>query len=39
MDMSRALNSTEVWKDAGPGPLPKYIQSRNFKGLDGLRIT
>jgi hypothetical protein len=39
MDMSRALNSMDVWKDAGSGPLPKYIQNRTFKGLDALRIT
>jgi hypothetical protein len=39
MDMSRALDSLEVWNDAGTQVLPKFIQRRNFKGLDGLRIT
>jgi hypothetical protein len=39
MDMSNALDSLEKWKDVGTKVLPKFIQSRNFKGLDGLRIT
>jgi hypothetical protein len=44
MDMSKALNSLEVWNTAGTRRgdvlvLPKFIQRRNFKGLDGLRIT
>jgi hypothetical protein len=39
MDMSEALTSTEVWKHAGAESLPKYIQSRNCKGLDRLRIV
>jgi hypothetical protein len=37
--MSKALTSTEVWKHAGAEAFPKYIQSRNFKGLDRLRIV
>jgi hypothetical protein len=44
MDMSKALDSLEVWNTAGTRGgdvlvLPKFIQRRNFKGLDGLRIT
>jgi hypothetical protein len=44
MDMSNALDSLEVWNTAGTRGgevlvLPKFIQRRNFKGLDGLRIT
>jgi hypothetical protein len=44
MDMSKALDSLEVWNTAGAKGgnvlvLPKFIQRRNFKGLDGLRIT
>jgi hypothetical protein len=44
MDMSKALDSLEVWNTAGTRGgdvlvLPKFIQNRNFKGLDGLRIT
>jgi hypothetical protein len=39
MDMNRALNSMDVWKDAGLKPLPKYIRNRNFKGLDLLLVT
>jgi hypothetical protein len=30
MDMSNALDSLEVWKDAGTKVLPKFIQNRNF---------
>jgi hypothetical protein len=41
MDMSKALDSLEVWNTAGTREgdvlvLPKFIQRRNFKGLDGL---
>jgi hypothetical protein len=44
MDMSKTLDSLEVWNTAGTRGgdvlvLPKFIQRRNFKGLDGLRIT
>jgi hypothetical protein len=39
MDMSRALDSMEVWRNEGMKELPKFIQNRNFKGLDSLRIT
>jgi hypothetical protein len=39
MDMSEGLTSTEVWIHAGAEPIPKYIQSGNFKGLDRLRIV
>jgi hypothetical protein len=44
MNMSSALDSLEVWNTAGTRGgdvfvLPKFIQRRNFKGLDGLRIT
>jgi hypothetical protein len=44
MDMSKALDSLEVWNTAGTRGgdvlvLPKFIQRQNFKGLDGLRIT
>jgi hypothetical protein len=44
MDMSNALDSLEVWNTAATRGgevlfLPKFIQRRNFKGLDGLRIT
>jgi hypothetical protein len=44
MNMSSALDSLEVWNTAGTRGgdifvLPKFIQRRNFKGWDGLRIT
>jgi hypothetical protein len=44
MDMSKALDSLEVWNTAGTRGgdvlvLPKFIQRWNSKGLDGLRIT
>jgi hypothetical protein len=43
MDMSKALDSLKVWNTAGTRGgnvlvLPKFIQRRNFKGLDGLKI-